>query len=161
ADYAGRLGRPVPAEAQARREDWHVSSVEVQTPTAEVARLDPRLAAALRSEPVILLGMLGALGIYYLVPGLAAAVVGGALFFALAFGALGVLWVLVPDIPTSDLRKIALRDFRINVLEPVLFFGLIVRWLRTERDLWRMVGAWLIASALVGREAVEQYLFGQ
>jgi O-antigen ligase len=82
-------------------------------------------------------------------------------WMALAFAVLGVLWILVPDIPTSDLRKIALRDFRINVLEPVLFFGLMLRWLRTERDLWRMVGAWLIAAALVGREAVEQYLFGQ
>jgi O-antigen ligase len=82
-------------------------------------------------------------------------------WLALIFAAIGVLWLFVPDIPTADLRKVALREFRITVLEPVLFFGLMLRWLRTERDVWRMVGAWLIASALVGREAVEQYLFGQ
>jgi O-antigen ligase len=82
-------------------------------------------------------------------------------WLALIFAAIGVLWLFVPDIPTSDLRKVALREFRITVLEPVLFFGLMLRWLRTERDVWRMVGAWLITSALVGREAVEQYLFGQ
>jgi O-antigen ligase len=82
-------------------------------------------------------------------------------WLALIFATLGVLWLFVPDIPTADLRKIALRDFRITVLEPLFFFGLMVRWLRTERDVWRIVGAWLVASALVGREAVQQYLFGQ
>jgi O-antigen ligase len=37
----------------------------------------------------------------------------------------------------------------------------MLRWLRVERDAWRMVGAWLIASALVGREGAEQFFFGQ
>src|SRR5205823_8870636 len=71
---------------------------------------------------------------------------------------IGVLWLLVPD---AAHRKVAVYDFWRTVLSPVLFFALILRWLRTERDLWRMAGAWLIAAALVGREAVEQYLFGQ
>jgi O-antigen ligase len=82
-------------------------------------------------------------------------------WLALLLAAIGILWLFVPDIPTPDLRKVALREFRITVLEPLLFFGLMVRWLRTERDVWRMTGAWLIAAALVGREAVQQYLFGQ
>jgi O-antigen ligase len=70
----------------------------------------------------------------------------------------GLLWLLVPD-PSH--RKVAVYDFWRTVLSPALFFALVLRWLRVERDLWRMVGAWLVAAALVGREAVEQYLFGQ
>ena len=72
---------------------------------------------------------------------------------------IGVLWLLVPD--GNEARKVALREFRWTVLEPVLFFALILRWLRTERDIWRMVGAWLIAATLISREGVEQFLYGQ
>lgn len=72
---------------------------------------------------------------------------------------IGTVWLMIP--PTADLRWVAIREFRWTVLEPVLFFGLMLRWLRTERDVWRMVGAWLIAAALVGREGAQQFLFGQ
>jgi len=82
-----------------------------------------------------------------------------ATWLAAALLLIGTLWLLVPD--GDDARKVALREFRWTVLEPVLFFALILRWLRTERDIWRMVGAWLIAAALVGREGVQQFLFGQ
>lgn len=201
--------------------------------------LRKRLPSFLTSEPTVLLAMLAAVGVYYLVPGIVAAVVGGLLFFlltlyrpalslaivplavplfyrqraltvrdstlffslaefiiacnvlawllrdgwtllrtrkadwligllrnkatwlALAFLLIGVLALFASSIPDAEHRKIALRDFRLTVVEPVLFFMLMLRWLRTERDVWRMVGAWLIASALVGREAVEQYLFGE
>jgi O-antigen ligase len=80
-------------------------------------------------------------------------------WLAAAFLVIGTLWLLVP--PGGELRKVALREFRWTVLEPVLFVALMLRWLRTERDIWRMVGSWLIAAALVGREGVEQFLFGQ
>ncbi len=71
---------------------------------------------------------------------------------------IGALWLIIPP----GLRRAeALREFRWTVLEPALFFMLMLRWLRTERDVWRMVGAWLIAAALVGREGVQQFLFGQ
>jgi len=62
--------------------------------------------------------------------------------------------------PGGDLRKLAMREFRWTVLEPVFFFGMMLRWLRTEQDMWRMVAAWLISAALVGREGAEQFLFG-
>ncbi len=77
---------------------------------------------------------------------------------ASSFLIIGVLWLFVPP---NIIRNIALREFRVTVLEPVLFFALILRWMRTPSDVWRMVGAWLITAALVGREAVEQYLFGE
>lgn len=186
----------------------------------------------LQSERAVLTGMLVALGIYYLIPGLATAVIGGGLFFLLtlyrpdlqlaiiplvaplfyrpryigylyfslaefaivcgvaawalrdgwtllrahslsaigemvrqpgawlaaALGLIGLIWLLVP---APDHRNVALRDFRWNIVEPLFFFAMMLRWLRTERDLWRMMGAWLIAAALVGREGIEQYLFGQ
>ena len=81
-----------------------------------------------------------------------------AVWLALGLTIIGVLWLFVP--PGGDLRKFALREFRWTVLEPVLFFAMMLRWLRTERDIWRMVAAWLIAAALVGREGAEQFLFG-
>ncbi len=186
----------------------------------------------LQSEPVVLAAMLLSLGLYYFVPGLVSALVGGALFFALtlyrpdlhlvmvplaaplfyrprplgnlyfslaevvivcgvaawalrdgtrflrerkfpsvrawvgqpavilavALSVIGLLWLLVPE---AEYRKIAAYDFWRTVLSPILFFAMMLRWLRTERDIWRMVGAWLIAAALIGREGVEQYLFGE
>jgi O-antigen ligase len=71
---------------------------------------------------------------------------------------IGVAWLLVP---APEFRNLALREFRWTVLEPVFFFALMLRWLKTERDIWRMVAAWLIGAALVGREGVEQFLYGQ
>jgi O-antigen ligase len=79
-------------------------------------------------------------------------------WLAAAFLVIGVLWLFVPP---GIIRNIALREFRVTVLEPVLFFALMLRWLRSPADVWRMVGAWLVTAALVGREAVEQYLFGE
>ena len=78
---------------------------------------------------------------------------------AVALGIIGTLWLLVP--PDAEHRKVALRDFRWTIIEPLLFFGMMLRWLRTERDIWRMVGAWLVAAALVGREGAQQFFFGQ
>jgi O-antigen ligase len=71
---------------------------------------------------------------------------------------LGLMWLLVPP---STYRKVAIYDFWRTIVIPLLFFGLMLRWVRTERDIWRMVGAWMIAAALVGREGVEQFLFGE
>ncbi|MEO6457322.1 MAG: O-antigen ligase family protein [Chloroflexia bacterium] len=189
----------------------------------------------LQSEPVVLAAMLLSLGLYYFVPGLVSAVVGGALFFALTLyrpdlhlvmvpltvplfyrprplgnlyfslaevvivcgvaawalrdgtrfmrerkfpsvtaarawvgqpavilavvlGMIGLLWLLVPE---AEYRKIAAYDFWRTVLSPLLFFAMMLRWLRTERDIWRMVAAWLVTASLIGREGVEQYLFGE
>ncbi|MEO5952396.1 MAG: O-antigen ligase family protein [Chloroflexia bacterium] len=79
-------------------------------------------------------------------------------WLAVAFLLIGVLWLFIPP---NIIRNIALREFRVTVLEPVLFLALILRWIRTPADVWRLVGAWLVTSALVGREAVEQFLFGE
>jgi O-antigen ligase len=77
---------------------------------------------------------------------------------ALLFGAIATVWLLVPS---GENRQFAIRDYRVTILEPLLFFLLVVRWLHTERDIWRMVVAWLIASAAVGYVGVEQFLFGE
>ena len=82
-------------------------------------------------------------------------------WLAAAFAVIGLLWLFVAPIPGGDRSRVALREFRWTVAEPVLFFLLIVRWLRTERDLWRMAASWLIAAALVSREGIEQFLYGQ
>jgi O-antigen ligase len=78
--------------------------------------------------------------------------------FAALFLLIGILWLFVPP---GIIRNIALREFRVTVFEPVLYFALILRWVRTPADVWRIIGAWLVAGALVGREAVAQYVLGQ
>ncbi len=78
--------------------------------------------------------------------------------FAAIFLVIGVLWLFVPP---GIIRNVALREFRVTVFEPVLYFALILRWARTSADVWRIAGAWLVAGALVGREAVAQYVLGQ
>jgi putative inorganic carbon (HCO3(-)) transporter len=211
-----------------------VSKADVVSARPALTLFD-RAPAFLRSEPAVLAAMLITLGIYYMVPNVAAKALGGLLFFALtlyrpnlhlamvplaaplfyrqqallgdrlffplaevviltgfaawvirdgwtllrtrkvpslrewlrqpavwlavALAVIGVLALFV--VPGVEDRRVALREFRWTVAEPVLFFALMLRWLRTERDVWRMVGAWLIAAALVGREGVEQFLFGE
>lgn len=81
-----------------------------------------------------------------------------AVWLAAALVVIGALWLIIPP---GLKRAEALREFRWTILEPIAFFALMLRWLRTERDVWRMVGAWLVAAALVGREGVQQFLFGQ
>lgn len=71
---------------------------------------------------------------------------------------IGGLWLLVPE---RENFRFAFREFRWTIAEPLLFFAMMLRWLRTERDVWRMVGAWLVGAALIGREGAEQFLFGQ
>ena len=80
-------------------------------------------------------------------------------WLAIALSLIAALWLIVP--PTWDLRKIAFREFRWTILEPLLYFALILRWARGERDLWRMVVAWLVAAALLSREGVEQFFGGE
>jgi putative inorganic carbon (HCO3(-)) transporter len=82
-------------------------------------------------------------------------------WFGASFVVIGVLWLFVAPIPGGDRSRVALREFRWTVAEPVLFFLLMLRWLRSERDLWRMAASWLIAAALVSREGIEQFLYGQ
>jgi putative inorganic carbon (hco3(-)) transporter len=76
---------------------------------------------------------------------------------AVALIAIGAAWLLVPG---SAHRNVAFRDFRWTVLEPALFFALMLRWLRSADDVWRLVWAWLVGAALIGREGAEQFLFG-
>lgn len=80
------------------------------------------------------------------------------LLIAAILGLMGLLWLLVP---AAEHRKVAIYDFWRTIVVPLIFFGLMLRWLRTPQDLWRMVAAWMVAAALVSREGVEQFLFGE
>jgi putative inorganic carbon (hco3(-)) transporter len=80
-------------------------------------------------------------------------------WIALALAVIATLWLIVP--PTWDLRKIAFREYRWTIMAPLLYFGLVLRWARVERDVWRIVASWLVASTLVSREGVEQFLAGE
>jgi putative inorganic carbon (hco3(-)) transporter len=214
-----------------------VSSLTARTQKADSPRVSAAAAAGERagwwtSEPVVLLGLLCSLGLFYVGPGLASVLLGVALFFALTlyrpalslaivplvaplfylpreingkvfspgevavvcgagawflrdgwtimrsrrlpnlleiarrpavalaavFGLIGTAWLLVP---APEFRNLAFREFRWTVLEPIFFFALMLRWLKSERDIWRMLAAWLIGAALVGRLGAEQFFFGQ
>jgi putative inorganic carbon (hco3(-)) transporter len=189
----------------------------------------------LRSDSAALAAMFAAVAVYYLLPGLLAAVLGGALFFALALWkphlttapivasvslfyrprAIGhylfplaeflilasvAAWLLrdaydltrarrlaeLPAIALAALRRPfawaaigflivgalslvlphpthraeALRELRWTIIEPVLFFALALRYIRTEADIFRTLVAYLVPSALNAQVGVDQYLFG-
>ncbi|MGI8587368.1 MAG: O-antigen ligase family protein [Chloroflexia bacterium] len=202
-------------------------------------RVRPNITAILRSDGAAIAGLFLAAGVFYLGPGLTFAVLGGALYLALAlwkpyltpvpiiaaaslfyrprpisnyvfplaevlivlsiaawglrdsfdilrrpgglavpdlvrdlmrdairrpfvwaaagFLAVGVLALFLPH-PTH--RAEALREFRWTIVEPILFFGLIARYIRTERDILRVLTAFLVPCALNAQVGVDQYLFG-
>ncbi|MDQ3929217.1 MAG: O-antigen ligase family protein [Chloroflexota bacterium] len=80
-------------------------------------------------------------------------------WLALGFGAIATLWLFVP--PTAGQRDLAFQEYRVTIFEPVVFFFLMSRWLRSERDIWRMVAAWLVMAAITGYVGTQQFLFGQ
>jgi O-antigen ligase len=208
-----------------------------RSPAAALAPLSSAgLTGLLRSDGAMLAAMFVAVGVYYLLPGLAFAVVGAALFFTLAvlrphltpapivasmslffrpreighylfplaeflILASVAAWVLrdayellrrpggtaaLPGIALDALRRPfvwaaagflvagllslvlphpthraeALREFRWTIVEPLLFFALLVRYVRTEIDMFRILNAFLIAAALNAQVGVDQYLFG-
>jgi O-antigen ligase len=222
-------------------------------PRADSGLLTARVQSWLQSDNAVLAGMLLALGIYYFTSGLIPAIIGGALFFALAiyrpkltiacialaiplfyrsrsfelpgrtlyfppaefiilaamaawaihdgvrllrgartgdrggiveaaslgqrlwraawaaltwpfaWGALAFLIVgaLSLVLPPLIHRDTALREFRWMIVEPVLFFALIARFVRNEDDVLRAINAFLIAAAVGGSIGAQQFLYGE
>src|SRR5207302_880644 len=52
------------------------------------------------------------------------------------------------------------REFRWTIVEPLLFFALLSRYVRSEVDIFRVLNAYLIGAALNAQVGVDQYLFG-
>jgi putative inorganic carbon (HCO3(-)) transporter len=53
----------------------------------------------------------------------------------------------------------ALRDFRKEILDPLLYFGLVLIYLRSRQDLLRLVGALLAAGIIIALFGLVQYFF--
>ncbi|HUS15050.1 MAG TPA: O-antigen ligase family protein [Chloroflexia bacterium] len=80
--------------------------------------------------------------------------------FAWAAAGFLVAGVLSLVLPHPSHRAEALREFRWTIVEPVLFFALLARYVRTERDILRILTAFLVSCALNAQVGVDQYLSG-
>ncbi len=76
---------------------------------------------------------------------------------AAAFLIVGALSLILPH-PSH--RAEALREFRWTIVEPVLAFALMARYVRTRSDIFRVLTAFLVSSALNAQVGVDQALFG-
>jgi O-antigen ligase len=77
---------------------------------------------------------------------------------ALAFLVVGGLSLVLPDLVN---RGTALREFRWAIVEPLLFFALIARFVRSDDDILRAINAFLITSAIGGSIGAQQFLYGE
>lgn len=77
---------------------------------------------------------------------------------AIAFLIVGVLSLILPPLIHRDT---ALREFRWMIVEPLLFFALIARFVRTEDDVLRAINAFLVAAAVGGSIGAQQFLYGE
>src|SRR5579859_2875878 len=80
--------------------------------------------------------------------------------FAWAAAGFLVAGALSLVLPHPSHRAEALREFRWTIVEPLLFFALLARYIRTEGDILRTLTAFLIPCALNAQVGVDQYLFG-
>ena len=71
---------------------------------------------------------------------------------------MGALSLVLPPLIHRDT---ALREFRWMIVEPLLFFALIARFVRTEDDVLRAINAFLIAAAVGGSIGAQQFLYGE
>ena len=76
----------------------------------------------------------------------------------MAFLIVGALSLVLPPLIHRDT---ALREFRWMIVEPLLFFALIARFVRTEDDMLRAINAFLIAAAVGGSIGAQQFLYGE
>ena len=76
---------------------------------------------------------------------------------AVAFLIVGALSLILPH-PSH--RAEALREFRWTLVEPVLAFALMARYVRTRPDIFRVLTAFLVSAALNAQVGVDQALFG-
>jgi O-antigen ligase len=77
---------------------------------------------------------------------------------AIGFLIVGALSLVLPPLVN---RGTALREFRWAIVEPLLYFALIARFVRTEGDILRAINAFLIASAVGGSIGAQQFLYGE
>jgi len=72
----------------------------------------------------------------------------------LLFLAAGIVGVLV-----AEVKGPALRELRVVVAEPVLIYYLIVALGKERRQVWWLVGAWLLGAAALAAHGLYQYAF--
>ena len=76
----------------------------------------------------------------------------------LFFGLAAVLSLVLPDLVEP---KVALREFRTAIAEPMIFYLLVLRFVRTRRQIEWLVGGLVLTAAIVGRYGIEQYLLNR
>lgn len=76
----------------------------------------------------------------------------------LFFGLAAVASLILPHLVDP---KVALREFRTAIVEPMLFYLLILRWVRTRRQIGWLIDGLVVVAAVVGRFGLEQFLLNR
>lgn len=70
-------------------------------------------------------------------------------------------WVLVSVLSTTlaaEHVRVALREFRLVIIEPILFYGMLRTLPMTRRERWRVIDAWVLSGVGVALIGLVQYL---
>lgn len=59
----------------------------------------------------------------------------------------------------SEYLHVSLRDYRVEIVEPLLFYGMIITTLRGEAPVWRMANAFVLLGAAMSLFALYHYFF--
>jgi O-antigen ligase len=80
-------------------------------------------------------------------------------FTPLDWSVLALLIVSTISVFLADYRTFALREFRVIIIEPIIFYALIRATHLDRRAVWRIVDALLLAGTLVAVIGLVQYVF--
>ena len=80
-------------------------------------------------------------------------------FTSLDWSALAFLIIAIISTLMADYRQFALREFRVIILEPLIYYALIRATKLDRRATWRMIDALVLAGVLVAVIGLVQYAF--
>jgi O-antigen ligase len=73
--------------------------------------------------------------------------------------ALFFLFTATVSLPFSQYLHFSLREYRVVILEPLLFYIMLITTLRGERAVWRMINAFVALGAAMSLAALYHYYF--
>lgn len=81
--------------------------------------------------------------------------------FAAPFLLFGLAAALSLVLPRLVEPRVAVREFRTVIVEPMILYLLVLRFIHTRRQVEWLIDALIVSAAIVGRFGVEQFLFNR
>lgn len=78
---------------------------------------------------------------------------------AFDWGAILFIVLGIASLAVTEVLPVAIRELRVVIVEPALFFFLVTRGLGNQRQIWWLVDAMVLATLVVALFGIYQYLF--